>query len=179
MKPSRLFSVALLLFVLLTVASTARASSNLRFETDLAGEFEVPTRVTGAEGEAEFKLNNEGTEIRFKLKVEDISNVWMAHIHMAPAGSNGGIVVWLFPRSGPNPPQSIPGEFKGKLAEGVITVADLVGDLSGKPLSALVDAMRAGNTYVNVHTNDFNPATPNGPGDFPPGEIRGQLHEHD
>ena len=36
-------------------------------------------------------------------------------------------------------------------------------------------AMRAGNTYVNVHTND-GAAPPNtGPGDFPGGEVRGQL----
>ena len=39
----------------------------------------------------------------------------------------------------------------------------------------MLEAMRAGLAYVNVHTNDGD-ATPNeGPGDFPGGEIRGQL----
>jgi CHRD domain len=180
MKPSRLLSMAALLLVLFTIASTARASSDLRFETDLAGIAEVPARVTGAEGEAEFRLNDEGTEIRFKLKVEEITNVWMAHIHMAPAGANGPIVVWLFPKGATAPPaQSIPGEFDGRLAEGVITAADLVGPLAGKSLHDLAAAMQAGNTYVNVHTNDLVAPPNTGPGDFPGGEIRGQLHDHD
>jgi hypothetical protein len=43
------------------------------------------------------------------------------------------------------------------------------------PLSALVDAMRAGNTYVNVHTNDGVDPVNTGPGDFPGGEIRNQI----
>ncbi len=136
-------------------------------------------RATHAEGEAEFKLNKQGTELRFKVKVEDVTNLWMSHIHLGATGVNGPIVVWLFPRSAPPPAQSIPGTFKGKLAEGVITAADLTGPLAGQPLSALIDAMRAGNTYVNVHTNDFVDPPNTGPGDFPGGEIRGQLHNHD
>ena len=61
------------------------------------------------------------------------------------------------------------------LATGTITAADLVGPLAGQPLSALIEEMPAGNTYVNVHTDD-GVAPPNtGPGDFPGGEIRGQI----
>jgi hypothetical protein len=165
---------------LLTFAGTVSASSSRDFEADLAGEFEVPApRVTGAEGEAEFKLIANGTKLRFKVKVEDITNVWMAHIHLAPTGVNGPIVVWLFPRTQQPPAQSIPGQFDGKLAEGLITAADLTGPLAGKSLSDLVAAMQAGNTYVNVHTNDFVDPPNTGPGDFLGGEIRGQLHHHD
>ena len=65
----------------------------------------------------------------------------------------------------------------GVLAEGTITAADLVGPLAGHPLSDLIDAIQAGNAYVNVHTNDGVAPTNTGPGDFPGGEIRGQL-EH-
>lgn len=180
MQRSRALSITLLVLLLLTFAGTVSASSSRDFEADLAGDFEVPTpRITGAEGEAEFKLIANGTKLRFKVKVEDITNVWMAHIHMAPAGSNGPIVVWLFPRTTQPPAQSIPGEFDGKLAEGFITAADLVGPLAGKSLSDLVAAMQAGQTYVNVHTNDFVDPPNTGPGDFPGGEIRGQLHDHD
>jgi hypothetical protein len=46
------------------------------------------------------------------------------------------------------------------------------------PLSDLISALEAGNLYVNVHTNDFVAPTNTGPGDFPGGEIRGQLHDH-
>ncbi len=42
-------------------------------------------------------------------------------------------------------------------------------------LAAVLAAMASGATYVNVHTND-GVAPPNtGPGDFPGGEIRGQV----
>ncbi len=180
MQRSRALSITLLVLLLLTFAGTVSASSSRDFEADLAGEFEVPApRVTGADGEAEFKLIANGTKLRFKVKVEDITNVWMAHIHLAPTGVNGPIVVWLFPRTQQPPAQSLPGELDGKLAEGLITAAVLTGPLAGKSLSDLVAAMQAGNTYVNVHTNDFVDPPNTGPGDFGSGEIRGQLHHHD
>jgi hypothetical protein len=67
----------------------------------------------------------------------------------------------------------------GVLATGTITAANLVGPLAGHPLSDLLSSMQAGNTYVNVHTND-GVAPPNtGPGDFPGGEIRAQIRPAD
>ena len=86
----------------------------------------------------------------------------MAHIHLAPAGVNGAVVVWLYP-SGP-PPLLIEGTTNGILAEGVITETNLVGPLEGGSLSALVDSLSSGNAYVNVHTATFGG-----------GEIRGQI----
>ena len=50
-----------------------------------------------------------------------------------------------------------------------------MNDLAGHPLSDLIDALRLGNAYVNVHTNDGVAPTNTGPGDFPGGEIRGQF----
>jgi hypothetical protein len=48
--------------------------------------------------------------------------------------------------------------------------------LAGQPFSVLVDAILAGNTYVNVHTDDGVAPGGTGPGDLPAGEIRGQIH---
>jgi hypothetical protein len=51
----------------------------------------------------------------------------------------------------------------------------LVGPLGGATLATLIQAMKDGVTYVNVHTNDGVAPTNTGPGDFPGGEIRGQI----
>jgi hypothetical protein len=41
----------------------------------------------------------------------------------------------------------------------------------------VIEAMRSGNTYTNVHTNDGDSQPNEGPGYFPGGEIRGQIRE--
>ncbi|WP_372638352.1 CHRD domain-containing protein [Fodinibius sp.] len=130
------------------------------FRTHLKGENEVPAVETDAQGQAIFKV--EGSSIQYKLIVANIEDVRMAHIHHAPAGENGGVVAWLYP-SAP-PPQLIEGPFQGILAEGTITADDLVGSLEGESLDALLDEIKAGNTYVNVHTVEHGG-----------GEIRGQI----
>jgi hypothetical protein len=67
------------------------------------------------------------------------------------------------------------GRFSGVLAQGTVTEGDLIGPLAGQPFAALVEAMLAGNTYVNVHTDDGIAPAGTGPGDLPAGEIRGQI----
>lgn len=133
------------------------------FEATMKGSEEVPTPVvTNATGQTTFQLSQDGKSLSYKLWVNNAENVIMAHIHLAPVGVNGPVVAWLYP-PGP-PPQPIPGVFSGLLAEGVITEANLVGPLEGKTLDDLVTEMRAGRTYVNVHSVQ-NPA----------GLIRGQI----
>ena len=129
-----------------------------------------------AHGTAHVRLAKDGQSLDFVLVVNCISNVVQAHIHMAPKGVNGGIVAWLFPSVTATQALVGPtGEHHGLLAQGTITAADLRGALAGQPLSALVAAIAAGNTYVNVHTNDGVAPTNTGPGDYPGGEVRGQL----
>jgi hypothetical protein len=142
--------------------STQRAAAAHNLGTHLRGDEEVPARDTAAQGQAIFHVNEDGTAISYKLNVANIENVTQAHIHLAPAGSNGGIVAWLYPAAPPS--QLIPGRTQGTLGEGEITASSLVGALSGHPLSDLLNAMQNGGAYVNVHTSQF-----------PPGEIRGQI----
>jgi len=61
------------------------------------------------------------------------------------------------------------------LAEGSFGGSDLIGPLTGAGLDELIDQIRSGNTYVNVHTNDGQDPPNSGPGDFRLGEIRGQI----
>lgn len=145
-----------------------------------AAEEVMPAGVvnnSNARGNAIFHLNADGTELSYKLIVANISNVFQAHIHRAAAGSNGGIVVWLYPSTATTPGPTGQGRIQGVIAEGVITSANLIGSLAGQPLSALVTLISDGGAYVNVHTNDGVAPTNTGPGDFPGGEIRGQI-EH-
>jgi hypothetical protein len=130
-----------------------------------------------ARGNAIFQLNADGTALSYRLIVANIENVFQAHIHRGPAGTNGPIVVWLYPSTEPVPGPLGGGRIDGVISEGTITAANLVGPLLGQPLSALVTELTNGNAYVNVHTNDGVAPTNTGPGDFPGGEIRGQA-EH-
>ena len=153
---------------MLMVAGTALAKE---FKTGgLNGGEEVPARDTNARGNATFSVSDDGLTISWKLIVANISNVTASHIHIGPAGVNGPVVLFLY---GGFPPGG--GPLNGVIAEGTATAANLVGPLAGHPLSDLIAAIEAGNAYVNVHTND-GVAPPNqGPGDFPGGEIRGQI----
>jgi hypothetical protein len=150
------------LLLLLALGGTAMAGSNRNFVAHLSGGEEVPPVETLAQGQAIFQLSKDGTELHYKLIVANIENVAQAHIHLAPAGVNGPVVAWLYPE-GP-PAVLIEGRFSGVLAEGTITADSLVGPLAGESLDTLLDHMRDGNTYVNVHTSQN-----------PPGEVRGQI----
>ena len=138
--------------------------------THLVGDHEVPARDTPAQGQAIMKVLPDGVSMSYKLIASNISNVVQSHIHVGPADANGPIVVFLF-----GPVASGGGRHDGVLAEGTFTAANFIGPLAGQPFSALLAEMRAGNTYVNVHTNDGVGAINTGPGDFPGGEVRGQV----
>jgi hypothetical protein len=155
--------------IILSVISLS-AAVNRNFRTHLTGDEEVPVRVTNAQGQAIFQLSRDGSELSYRLIAANIENVIASHIHLGPAGENGPVVAFLF-----GPVDAGGGRFNGVLSTGTITSADLVGPLAGQTLDDLLEQMRAGNTYVNVHTNDGVGEINTGPGDFPGGEIRGQI----
>ncbi len=136
-------------------------SESMSFTADLAGENEVPPVETDASGQATFELTTHGDEARlhYTLRVANIENVSQAHIHVGAPGENGPVVAFLFNAS---EPVDVSGETT--LMEGTIQADDLIGPLEGMELSALAAEIRAGNTYVNVHTVEH-----------PSGEIRGQI----
>jgi hypothetical protein len=163
--------------------------------THLSGDHEVFTPATpggptpadsNAQGQAIFHIATDSLSFDFKLIASNIENITQAHIHCGPADNNGPIIVWLYPS--PTATTALPGgagRHDGVLAEGTI--------VSGTPLhvrtvpssaacpggvSSFADVLgkiRANNTYVNVHTSDGVSPPDTGPGDFPGGEIRGQL----
>ena len=162
-----LCAVTVVTAVALAVAGPPAARN---FTAHCTGAEEVPPRDTDGQGQAHFKLSKDELSLAFKLNVANIDNVIASHIHVGPVGANGPVVAFL---AGPFPAGG--GASNGGLGQGTITAANLVGPLTGQPLSALISQMRAGNTYVNVHTDDGVAPTNTGAGDFPGGEIRGQI----
>jgi CHRD domain-containing protein len=149
----RLIVIGLLALGALALPATATAAparTNL-FIAHLVGDQETPPNASLAQGEVILHLNADGT-VSYKLIVANITNVLMAHIHIAPRGIAGPIKQWLYPVSGP-PPHLLPGRTDGILAEGTFT-----------PTPVLLAAIENGDAYVNVHTAQL-----------PAGEIRGQL----
>jgi hypothetical protein len=163
-------------------AAHAGAAVPHNHSTHLTGAEEVPARDTAAQGQAVFQISPDGTEVSYRLIASNIENVTQAHIHCGPAGVNGPIVVWLYPE--PASTSALPGG--GGRHDGVLAANTFDGSHvrpTTNPncpggvatLADVIDRMRTGNAYVNVHTNDDVAPANTGPGDFPGGEVRGQI----
>ena len=129
----------------------------------LKGEHEVPPNDSKGNGVAQFQLSEDGQSLSYKLIVANTDNVTQAHIHLAPRGANGPVVVFLYGFNAAGTSEN------GVLAEGTITAANLIARPAigfGATMAELVAAMSSGNAYVNVHTLQL-----------PGGEIRNQI-EH-
>ena len=100
--------------------------------------------------------------------MSDIENVIMAHIHVGGTDEAGGIILPLTPPVDDDQIESFIAR------EDFETPAEPNDDIT---FDDLLDLMRSGGAYVNVHTNDpsNDPTNDTGPGDFPGGEIRGQV----
>jgi hypothetical protein len=156
-----------------TTSATTQAASPavpVNYRAHLNGREVVPVIETLAQGQAIFQLSRDGTELSFKVIASNIANVTGAHIHIGAVGLRGPLAILLM-----SPLASGRGRTDGVLATGTIRAADLFGPLAGQPLSALIDAIKAGNVYVDVPTNDGIAPPNTGPGDFPGGELRGQV----
>lgn len=144
------------------LASASAYGGDLEFKAKLTGAEEVPPVETDTTGKAKFEVNDDQTKVEFELEIEkavNILGVAGAHIHCAPRGENGPVVVFLA--------GAVPGGFDGEVEiEATFTAANIVNNACGANIQELVQSMKAGSTYVNVHS----PAHPGG-------EIRGQIEE--
>ena len=152
----------------MTLAGPASAEGGI-FRASLSGAEEVPARDTLARGQAIFRPSGNGL-LQYRLIVANIRNVVASHIHCAPEGVNGPVGVTLFSGGVPGS-----GVVNGPLASGTITAPDPGNGCGWVDLTDVLEAIASGDTYVNVHTNDGVAPTNTGAGDFPGGEIRGQI----
>jgi hypothetical protein len=168
----------------LVIIGIAVAGLNGQWRAKLSGEFEVPVRDTNARGQAVFHVSNGGSQVRYVLTASNINNVFQGHIHCGVPGTNGPVIVWLYPSTAPVAGPTGQGRVDGVLARGAFGSDDVI-DLAPNTnpncpwgvadLGDVMELMNSGRAYVNVHTNDGVPPPNTGPGDFPGGEIRGPI----
>ena len=137
------------------------------FRATLNGANERPTaRTTPATGVATFTFRRD--TLRWDIALSNITNVSAAHIHIGDANTAGGVLLGL--TSAPNNTS-----LTGFSTRATYTAPGAPNQ--GVTFDSLLTLMRVGNlTYVNVHTrNNALPTTQLEAGNYPAGEIRGQI----
>jgi hypothetical protein len=125
--------------VMITVTVAAAAAE---IKAKLTGDQEVPPVNTMASGIAQFVVKDD-MSISGSVKTEGVQGI-AAHIHEGATGTNGGVAVPLT-QKGDN---------------------EWTVPMGAKLTAAQMDALKAGNLYVNVHSDAHKG-----------GEIRAQLKE--
>ncbi len=132
------------------------------FETNLTGQAEVPAVQTNARGSMTLQVPQNEETLRYTLRVQNVSQVTAAHLHCGKRDQNGPAIVTLYSTSRPQ-------NVSGVLSEGTINADDIMA--AGEncepridTMAHLVQALREGRIYVNVHNRAH-----------PDGVIRGQL----
>jgi hypothetical protein len=128
----------------------------------LSGYQETPSIVSPATGRFKAKIN--GDQIDYTLSYSGFTSpVHFAHIHLGQFGVAGGVAAFLCGGGGkPDCPQGS-GEVSGTIVAADVQAIAAQG-LTAGDIGALIDAIRHGVTYANIHTDNF-----------PAGEIRGQI----
>ena len=146
----------------------------------LVGYEEVPAISTTGNGEFHARINKDETEITYTLTYTALEgDVQQSHIHLGQTGVNGGITVFLCTNLGNGPVGTQPCPPAPATITGTITANDVSPNIPATlaarnqglgtgEFGELLAAMRAGATYVNVHSTKW-----------PGGEIRSQInHDH-
>jgi hypothetical protein len=175
----KIFLAAAVVILVALVAVIPQVSRQI--QVILTGYEEVPAVSTTGNGEFRARIFNAPdpftisvgeTRVEYELTYNNIQgNVTQAHIHFGQAGVNGGISVWLCANPPIVPPAGTPPcpSPSGYLT-GTIRAANVVGPaaqgIAPGEFNELLQAMRAGKTYVNVHSTLF-----------PGGEVRSQIED--
>ncbi|MEO3743367.1 CHRD domain-containing protein [Plantactinospora sp. B5E13] len=143
------------------------------FRARLTGFEEDPLAIsTAGSGHFSATVERSRQEIAYRLGYADLEgDITQAHIHFGGRARSGGISVFLCTNLGNGPPGTQACPAAPATITGTIRPADVIGP-SGQGIAAgefdeLVAAIRAGTTYVNVHSSRH-----------PGGEIRAQLDHH-
>lgn len=158
------------------VATLAFAQGFINIKELLNGYEEVPSVSTAGNGRFSARIRNDNT-IDWELSYSDLEGqVSQAHIHLGQPGVIGGITVFLctnlgngpagFNKPCPAPPATVSGTiFPADVSPNIpATQGARNQGLNTGEMDELIAALRAGATYVNVHSNLW-----------PLGEVRSQI----
>ena len=175
----RMVIVTTAVALIATGAVTGLANGRIKVIRErLNGVKEVPVISTTGKGVFTAKISQDESQISYELSYDSLeAAVTQAHIHIGPPQNTGQISVWLCSNltgsAAANVPpgtQACPAD--GGTITGLITADDVVGPAAQGILAGefgeLLALIRAGKTYVNVHSVTF-----------PAGEIRSQISRDD
>jgi len=177
---------ALIVFGVLVVAAGSVFAAQQGFKIikeSLTGYQEVPVVSTTGHAEFSARISNDESSIEYSLSYDDLQgSVQQSHIHVGQLSVNGGISVFLCTNLGNGPAGTQACPQSGTIS-GVITAADVSPNIPATAaartqgvntgeLAELIAAIRAGATYVNIHSTTW-----------PGGEVRSQIdgnsgHQH-
>lgn len=138
------------------------------FRAELKGRHEVPLTLSGAHGTLELTVSPDDSSAHFVLTYDGLrTHILFSHIHVGQPNVNGAVTVFFCDNTTPPHTSHTCPEQAGTV-EGDFTAADVIGltsqQLAAHDLAALLAAIRARQTYANLHTMDS-----------PGGEIRGPI----
>jgi hypothetical protein len=119
--------------------------------TPMNGAAVVPPNGSDATGSATFDLS--GDSVQYTIQLNGITGVTLVHLHSGAVAGSGPSRVQLFVSSGT-------GAVNGTLTSDSFAA----GDVQGISFDDLIDEMRNGQVYIDVHTLGM-----------PDGEVRGQV----
>lgn len=167
MRKLAIISILVAIVTALTSSQAMASGGGDEFTATLSGYEETPQTLSSpGSGSFQATLAEDTPSLSFELTFGGLPTaVLAAHIHLGARATSGGVSAFLC--GGGGKPACPPG---GGTVTGTITPANVIGP-AGQGIAAgefdeLIAAMRAGATYVNVHTSQF-----------PGGEIRGQVEE--
>jgi hypothetical protein len=136
----------------------------------LSGYAETPLALsTTGTGSFVARINRAQDQITYTLSFSALEGtVTQAHIHIGSPAQTGGISVFLCSNLGNGPAGTQACPAAPATITGTLTAADVIGPVAqgvtAGQFGELIAAIRAGSTYVNVHSTLY-----------PSGEIRAQL----
>jgi len=144
----RILAIALAAFAAVAVPAIGAGS---KFTATLNGKSETPKSNSKATGSATVTIS--GKTIKYTLSAKGLTGpAQAAHIHFGKPGKAGPVIFPICLK-----PCKLP-------KSGTLTAKNFTKAPGVTSFAAALKAIKAGNTYVNIHTKKH-----------PAGEIRGQL----